>query len=221
MTKNSQTPTQIWDLPIRIIHWGMVVHFALLWWTAENHQWDWHRYSGYSLFALLVFRFYWGIAGSNTAKFSQFLRGPKQTWTYATHILKADKTPVFGHNPLGAWSSVLLLSLLLVQVILGLFAVDVDGWEAGPLNAYISFETGRLCAQWHETIFNLLLGFIGLHIIAIFYYLLWLKHNLIKPMVTGKTPFNHTKPFIAAKKRHYLFALLLAILSIWFFLSLS
>jgi hypothetical protein len=41
--------------------------------------------------------------------------------------------------------------------------------------------------QWlHHNIFDILLAIIGLHLVAIGWYLVFLKHNLIKPMLDGK-----------------------------------
>src|SRR5690606_40419623 len=65
--------------------------------------------------------------------------GPRAIARY----LRSGSTPSVGHNPLGALSVVALLLLLLIQVTLGLFAVDVDGLESGPLSHYVSFEVGR------------------------------------------------------------------------------
>jgi cytochrome b len=55
-----------------------------------------------------------------------------------------------GHNPLGALSVIALLLAMATQVALGLFAVDVDGIESGPLSHLVSFDTGRTCAKLHH-----------------------------------------------------------------------
>lgn len=179
--------TRVWDGPTRIVHWGLVLCVALSWWTAENGAMDWHRYSGYTLLGLLIFRLYWGVAGGSTAKFSSFVRGPATTLAYARSLFMKNSEPaVPGHNPLGAWSVLALLTLLLAQVVLGLFAVDVDGIESGPLSAYVSFDAGRACAEWHETVFNVLLALIALHVAAVLFYLFARKQNLIGAMVHGR-----------------------------------
>ncbi len=183
MTDTQLTSVRVWDAPIRIIHWLMVALVAFSWWTAENNNLEWHRYSGYALLGLLVFRVYWGFFGSETARFGNFVKGPRAIWSYVRGA-PDDRTP--GHNPLGAWSVILLLLLLITQVTLGLFAVDVDGIESGPLSHLVSFDTGRECAKIHETVFNVLLALIGLHIAAVLYYLLFRRRNLIAAMIHGK-----------------------------------
>ena len=60
-----------------LCHWLMVLFVGASWWTAETERMDWHRYSGYSLLALVSFRIYWGFFGSSTARFRQFVRGPR------------------------------------------------------------------------------------------------------------------------------------------------
>jgi cytochrome b len=180
---------QVWDGAVRLIHWLMVILIAISWWTAENGQLEYHRYSGYTLLGLLVFRIYWGIFGSTTARFAHFVKGPAAVISYLRALPSrvSHRTPAApGHNPLGALSVIALLLLLILQIGLGLFAVDVDGIESGPLSHLVSFDTGRACAELHEDVFDVLLGFIALHIAAVLFYLLYRKENLITPMINGK-----------------------------------
>ena len=175
MNKQTASPVVVWDLPVRVLHWLIVICVGVSWWSAEQRLMEVHRYSGYALLGCIVFRLYWGFAGSSTARFVEFARGPP------THA------PA-GHNPLGGWSVVALLALLLVQVTLGLFVTDIDGLESGPLSYLVSFETSRLLADAHEIVFNVLLGFVVLHIVAVFFYLLVRRTNLIGAMLTGRRP---------------------------------
>ena len=145
---------------------------------------DWHRYSGYALLGLLIFRIYWGFAGSSSARFSQFLRSPGGVIAYLRESRDVSKDA--GHNPLGGWSVALLLTLMLAQVAIGLFVSDVDGIESGPLSHLVSFDTSRTLAEIHEIVFNVILAFIGLHIAAILFYLLVKRDNLLVAMFTGR-----------------------------------
>lgn len=174
---------KVWDWPTRITHWLFVVLIPLAWWTAEEHVFDWHRRIGYILLALLLFRLLWGFIGSSTARFANFVRSPLATWRYVRGSDGAGKR--IGHNPLGAWSVLALLGLMLTQIALGLFAVDVDGLESGPLSDLVSFDAGRTAAELHEIVFNLLLAFVALHVSAILFYAFVRRTNLVGPMVTG------------------------------------
>jgi cytochrome b len=175
----------VWDVPVRLIHWMIVIAVGVSWWSAEERMMDVHRYSGYALAGLLVWRIYWGLAGSSTARFTQFIKGPA---AIAAYLRNPPQIAQPGHNPLGALSVIALLLLLIAQVTIGLFVTDIDGLESGPLSYLVSFETSRTLADAHEIIFNVLLGFIVLHIAAILFYLFVKRTNLIRAMVTGRRP---------------------------------
>ena len=63
---------RVWDLPTRLTHWMLVLMFVASWATAEWRLLDWHKRSGYAMLALVLFRIYWGFAGSSTARFASF-----------------------------------------------------------------------------------------------------------------------------------------------------
>jgi cytochrome b len=182
----ANTRVLIWDWPTRVVHWSFVVLVFLAWGTATYDHMDWHRYCGYALLGLIVFRLYWGVAGSRASRFRSFVRGPQTMLAYLRTLpdRAAPKSP--GHNPLGALSVLALLGLLLAETVLGLFSVDVDGIESGPLASWISFDAGRACAHWHHLMFNALLWLIGLHLAAIAFYAVYKRENLVGPMLTGR-----------------------------------
>jgi cytochrome b len=184
------TRTRVWDVPTRLTHWLVVLLVAFSWWTGKSGRMEWHRWSGYALLGLVSFRVYWGLVGSSTAKFREFVRGPRAIASY----LRGDWVTAPGHNPLGALSVVVLLALLATQIMLGLYAVDVDGIESGPLSTYVSFEAGRAAAKWHHTMFNVLLGLIALHIAAVIYYVFIRKQALLAAMVHGKRAYPEPQP---------------------------
>jgi cytochrome b len=183
MTTESAT-VRVWDPFVRVFHWSLLTLFGAAWWSGENHDMERHRQAGYAILALLLFRVFWGFAGSRTARFAQFLNGPSAIRAYLHRAL--DDEPTDGHNPLGGWSVAALLLVLLAITAAGLFAVDVDGFESGPLADWVSFDQGRVAAEWHETAFKAALALIGLHIFAIACYQMLIGHNLIGPMITGK-----------------------------------
>ncbi len=180
------TAVRVWDIPTRLFHWLLVALFAFCWWSAENHQLEWHYISGTVLLGLFLFRMVWGVIGGSTARFATFVRSPAQVIAY----LRSDPAVPrkAGHNPLGGYSVVAILLVLAVQLGTGLFAVDVDGLESGPLSYLVSFDQGREAAELHEVSFNLLLALSGIHILAILFYLVVRKRNLVRPMVTGSDP---------------------------------
>lgn len=181
----SASPIPVWDIPTRLMHWLFVVCIAVSWWTAEERLMDWHRYSGYTMLGLLVFRIYWGFAGSSTARFARFVSGPRSVLDHL-RLSREQRAGVVGHTPLGSWSVVVLLLAMIVQVTLGLFATDVDGIESGPLSHLVSFDVGRAFADAHDLSFDVLTVLIGLHVVAILVYLLYDRNDLVSAMLSGR-----------------------------------
>jgi cytochrome b len=183
---------RIWDAPTRIVHWSIALLIAYLWWTETNDDIAHHKLAGFALIALLVFRLFWGIFGSQTARFSDFVKGPGAIWRY----LRGRAGIKLGHNPLGALSVIALLVLVAAESALGLFAIDEDGLEAGPLAPSVDLDWAQWAAHWHALLFDGLLALIVLHIVAIAIY--WLRgDNLFVPMITGRKRIDadHTLHF--------------------------
>jgi len=177
---------RIWDAPVRLFHWLLVGLLAFSWWSGEQHEMEWHRRAGYVILALLIFRIYWGFFGGKTARFMQFVRGPRAAFAYVRSLAHGRHVATPGHNPIGGWSVLLMLATLAVMVVAGLFSVDIDGLESGPLADYVSFDQGRAAAAIHHVVFNLLLALVALHVLAILFYLVLLRHDLITPMIHGR-----------------------------------
>jgi cytochrome b len=173
----------VWDLPLRLFHWSIVALIGLSWWSAENGFDRVHFWSGYALLFGLVFRILWGFAGSSTARFSTFVRGPAAVFAY----LRDGRNGQAGHSPIGALSVLAMLLALLVQVATGLVQIDDEDFIEGPLAGLVGFDAAVLAHEVHEASFNVLLGLIALHLLALAYYQLVRRRSLIPPMVTGRT----------------------------------
>ncbi|UTH72959.1 cytochrome b/b6 domain-containing protein [Chromobacterium sp. IIBBL 290-4] len=186
---------KIWDAPTRLFHWTLVLLFAGMWFCAEQGG-DWlqyHIYCGVALAALLVFRLIWGVVGSQTARFSNFVRGPRAILRYLKGEMPEREAP--GHNPLGGWMVVAMLLALLAQVGTGLFSADVDSYlYDGPLAKHIDGSLAESLTSVHKLLFNGLLGLIALHVTAIILYRVVKKQNLVRPMLTGYKQMAGDKP---------------------------
>ena len=169
----------IWDLPTRLFHWTLAGLIAFSWWSAEYHYDDLHIWSGMGVMTLVLFRVLWGFFGSSTARFANFVRGPSAVMGYLRGGWRG-----IGHSPLGALSVVALLAVVAVQVGLGLIASDEDGLMQGPLARLVSMDTSDWARELHETLFNVLLALIALHVAAIIFYK-FRGRGLLKPMITG------------------------------------
>ena len=186
---------RIWDLPTRLFHWTLVVLVVLSYATGEFELLDmrWHFWAGYAALALIVFRILWGLFGSQTSRFAEFVRGPAAAVAYVRALASATARPSIGHNPLGGWSVLALLACVLAQTITGLFAsdeLDVDG----PLVAHVSTHTVKLMTRLHHWNQSLLLALVGVHIVAVLLYLLVKHDNLIAPMLSGQRLTNAPAP---------------------------
>jgi cytochrome b len=171
---------RLWDWPVRLVHWAFALLIPAMWWTAEEGMMERHSQLGMLLLVLLVFRLLWGLVGSESARFASFVKGPGAVIAY----LRGAPSPP-GHSPLGALSVAGLLTLLAVQIGLGLFAQDVDALFSGPLNPLVSYESGDAAREWHERSFNLLAALIAVHLLAIGWYQFGKRDNLVGPMLTG------------------------------------
>ena len=175
----------VWDWSIRLVHWLMVLLVPFLWWTAEEGYMDWHKRLGLTMLGLVLFRLIWGLIGTWTARFVPMVRRIGSLKSYVGKLRNRQYVATFGHGPLAIISVFALLLALATQISTGLFSVDVDGLESGPLAVLVTFETGRQVAEIHEFNFNVLVTLIGLHIAAIAVYHFVLKEKLIQPMISG------------------------------------
>ena len=173
---------RVWDLPVRLFHWAIVLLVPALWATHEWELMDLHILLGEIMLGLILFRLLWGVLGSSTARFATFVKGPGAVLRYLRGGGRS-----FGHNPLGGWSVLAMLLVLAVQVGLGLFASDEDGIYAGPLSRHMpDLESAHTLAERHETMFWVLVVLIAVHVAAILWYRIAKRDDLITPMVTGR-----------------------------------
>lgn len=187
-TKKTQEGGRLkaWDIGVRVFHWLLVCLLVNAWVTAEwgDMEMRWHKWNGYAICFLLVFRLLWGFFGSSTALFINFIYAPPQILNYARGLIAGKPIKYLGHNPLGALMVLLMLLLLLSQVVSGLFSSD-GLFAYGPLSGYVSDSMSEDSALVHEIGFYLILLASIFHVGAIALYVFVLRDNLVKPMLTG------------------------------------
>jgi len=173
---------RVWDLPIRLFHWLLVVCIAGSFVTINlgDEFIQWHAYFVYSILTLLIFRIIWGFVGSTHARFASFLPTKKAIFDY----LSGSSPRVLGHNPIGAISVFALIFVLCVQVLTGLFVDDEVSFQ-GPLAKYVSGSISSFLSEIHEGNQVVIYTLIAIHIAAIWYYKKFKGENLIKPMISG------------------------------------
>lgn len=180
-------PVKVWDAPVRLFHWLTVALVFASWLTTGTGWMEWHMRCGYAVFALLLFRFAWGFIGSDTARFSRFLRSPLAAFRHLAHFRREQPDTEIGHNAAGGWMVLVLLALLAVQVGTGLYANDQVS-TYGPFAYDLDQETSDWLTHLHVLTFKAIEAAVLLHVLAVASYGLVKRHNLVRPMVTGVKP---------------------------------
>lgn len=205
---------RIWDLPLRLFHWALVLLVGASFVTGQFsaalglRAAAWHQWSGYAVLALLIFRVGWGFVGGSHARFSSFVRGPRAVLSTLRELAgRRRATPHVGHNPLGGWSVLAMLACLAVQASSGLFLADEDLGVEGPLAKYVGAQAMDTLKAVHESNVLVLLGLVALHIAAIAYYFIAKRENLVKPMLTGSKDLPPEQAAAAARGGHPVLAI--------------
>ena len=189
MADKNEQRIRIWDLPVRLFHWTLVVLMAVSYFTAQaGGAWmKLHFWSGYAILTLLLFRIAWGFVGSTTARFAHFIKGPIAAIEHLKELAGADRPRDVGHNPLGGAMVMALLLGLLLQVVAGLFSADTDtGLVTGPLAGLVADKWIERATSFHTFWINILLLMVAVHVLAALIYLVWKRQNLIGAMFTGR-----------------------------------
>lgn len=172
---------QVWDWPVRIFHWLLVVlvSAAIITALVGGNAMDLHGRLGIALCGLLGFRIVWGVIGTRTARFTHFVRGPAALRDYLQ-----GRWQGIGHNPLGALSVLVLLGLFVFQVVSGLFSNDDIAFN-GPLRTLVDKATSDYVTGIHHDMLWWMVALLVLHVGAVLYYHMRKKEDLLGPMVRG------------------------------------
>lgn len=172
----------IWDLPLRLFHWSLaiVVSGAVATALVGGNAMEWHALLGFATLALLVFRLLWGFCGGTYARFAHCVPDPK---AIAATLRGAPQNDV-GHTPLGKVALIFILGTLWFQAVSGLFANDDIDIE-GPLFDLVSKATSDWLTGLHKGALYVIGALIAVHVLAILFYHLVKKKDLVGPMLRG------------------------------------
>jgi len=213
MTKSKSI--EIWDLPLRLFHWLLVLALSATYVFGElGGTWlHWHIHSGVIVLSLLVFRIQWGFIGSTYSRFSNFFPSIKKLRQYLSGHWSAA-----GHNPLGSLWIVSFLLVLLINIVCGLFAINDEIDIHGPFYSLVSAKWSERLTLYHANVQYLLLFLVAIHPLAILFYFYFKQQNLLAPMITGKTPvsaINAHRPGVVMKKTRLVLATIVSGLLLW------
>ncbi|WP_423011516.1 cytochrome b/b6 domain-containing protein [Undibacterium sp. Di27W] len=173
--KNKQTDVPVWDLPVRLVHWAQVCAIVAAWITSGMTGVA-HEYIGYGAGALVLLRLVWSGIGNRYAKFAQFLKSPSATLAYLRLVVTSKAPRYIGHNPLGGWMAVALLSCVGLLVLTGwAMGTDMLWGYAWPVRVHVAIAWAML-------------GLIGLHLLGVVFTSWQHRENLARAMISGKKP---------------------------------
>ena len=175
----------VWDLAVRLFHWSLAGAFLVAYVTED----DWetlHVNAGYLIGILIVLRLLWGFIGPSHARFSDFVRTPREVMAYVADAMRLRAPRYIGHNPAGG---VMVLALLISLTLTTLTGVALYGATdfAGPLAGVWRGELAAdILEETHELGANLTLLLVVLHLGGVLFSSLEHGENLIKSMITGR-----------------------------------
>ena len=164
---------KVWDLPVRLCHWGLAACVAANLAVTEEGS-PLHRYIGYTAAGIVLFRLLWGLIGSRHARFRDFFPTPARVQNHLRQLKQGRAAPHAGHNPLGA-----LMMLALWATVIGL---GCTGWLMGT-DAFFGSE---IMEELHGFLADLLIPLIALHVAAAFIMSRLEQSGLIRAMFTGR-----------------------------------
>ncbi len=211
---------KVWDIAVRGSHllFGVLVLAAFLT-SEEDDSTPLHTRLGLVLFGVVLFRLVWGFVGSRYARFSEFVRSPREVMAALRQMVKGAPKHFVGHNPVGAVMVVTLLATLVTVTVTGILLSQGPEWS-GPLLMSKSFAHG--VKEVHEVSAWALPVLIALHVAGVVLSSVLEKQNLIMGMVTGfksaPTQTPEERPAFVARFAGFLTALvvgLAAVLALW------
>lgn len=165
--------TRVWDIFVRVFHWSLAISFVVAWLSGD----DWkalHLWAGYAVAALIAMRLVWGVIGPPQARFSRFVRSPLVVAGYLKELAAGREARHLGHNPAGGAMIVALLATLAGLCLSGWLMTTDAFWGSEAMEAI------------HETLANVALLLVGLHVAGVLWASFRHRENLVSAMVTGR-----------------------------------
>jgi cytochrome b len=155
-----------------------------------------HSWLGYLAGALVVLRIVWGFVGPENARFVSFVHGPRMVVDYLAGLMRLSSKRYLGHSPAGGAMIVALLIMVAATAVTGMANLAADRGE-GPLAGVIAKverppripgqrRPPLLMKQVHETVANVTLVLVVLHVFGVALASYAHRENLVRAMITGK-----------------------------------
>ena len=164
--------TKVWDPFVRAFHWTLVLTFAVAWFSAEGPE-GLHSAFGYAAVGLVAARAIWGFVGTRYARFSQFVRSPRETLAYIRASAGGREVRYLGHNPAGG--------VMIVALLIGIALSGLSGW----LLTTDMFWGSEFAQSLHSVIVHLVLLMIIVHVFGVAVVSFRHNENLVRAMISG------------------------------------
>lgn len=164
---------KVWDPFVRVFHWSLAALFLAAYATGDEFA-QAHIAAGYAIAGLIALRIVWGFAGPRHARFSDFVRSPRQVLAYLRDVAVFRAPRYLGHNPAGGAMIVALLVMLAGTGVTGYMMTTDAFWGA------------KWVEEVHEAAANLTVGLIVAHVLGVLLCSFEHGENLVKSMVTGR-----------------------------------
>ena len=164
---------KVWDPFVRVFHWSLATLFLVAYVTGDEVE-QVHIAAGYAIAGLIALRVVWGFVGPAHARFSNFVRSPRQVLAYLRDVALFRAPRYLGHNPAGGAMIVALLVMLVGTSITGIMMTTDAYWGA------------KWVEEVHEAFANLTVGLIVFHVLGVLVASFEHGENLVKSMITGR-----------------------------------
>ncbi len=193
MPKCELTRVYVWELPVRLAHWGVALSLFVLAATGlyiahpiailpasfrDTYSMGWvrtiHLYAATVFGISVVARIAWMFMGNRYSHWDKFIPMRRKRWaglgpTLRFYLFALRKPPGFvGHNPLAGLAYTAIFVLYILQMLSGFALYSAMANIHSPfhhLGFLASLFGGLQTAKWsHHVVMWLLLGFVGHHV---------------------------------------------------------
>ncbi|MFC1749759.1 cytochrome b/b6 domain-containing protein [Pseudomonadota bacterium] len=177
---------KVWDPLVRIFHWSLVSLFLIAYATEDDFL-SFHVVAGYLICGLIAFRLIWGVIGSRHARFTDFVKSPKEIKAYIKDVLLFRAKHYLGHNPAGGAMVIALLLSITVTLITGMLTYGATEFS-GPLAIWttsVGDHTADFFEETHEFFANFTVLLVVMHVAGVMIASLQHRENLVRSMIDG------------------------------------
>jgi Ni/Fe-hydrogenase 1 B-type cytochrome subunit len=190
-------PVYVWELPVRLAHWGLVIALIVLTITGSYMHYPYvvaygpgawmmgwmrfiHELTGLFLIGIFVPRVYWFFAGNRWARWRAWLPLTARQWTSFKSMVgyygfrRRKPFDEIGHNSLAALAYMGVFFLVAVEFLTGLVLLSVV--EGGPvLHFFVGWIPRIIDIQWIRFV----------HFLVMFIFVGFLIHHVYSAVLVG------------------------------------